>query len=132
MSFRILIRTSLAFSLLIPQITLADCNWSEDVKKSPDGYHYDYSKECHKKVGDSLEELDLRIEQVQAQSLAIRNLQTTAEEFYNETLVYRAGMEKLEKRTNALESLEKRNKLLYFLLGVGVTGLAVYGAGQLK
>jgi hypothetical protein len=38
----------------------------------------------------------------------------------------------LEKRLQEVDSLEKKNDLLYFGLGVVMTSLAVFGAARLK
>lgn len=122
----------LAASLFTAQTGWAECKWAEGVKKAPDGTHYDYTKECHKRVGDTVEELDKRRQQVELQQLTIKDLQVIALEYHKEADVFKNGMKKLEDRNNALEKLESKNKVLYFILGVVVTGAAVYGAGQLK
>lgn len=131
MLYKALIMTVI-MSFTASQVAFADCKWSEGVTKAPDGTHYDYSKDCNKRVGKVVKELDKRREQVKELNLSLKDLTIAYEYKEKENEVYLEGMDKLEDKINTLEKLESKNKILWFIIGVGATGLAVWGAGQLK
>ena len=126
------ITASILIAFLSAQTAFADCKWATGVKRAPDGTHYDYSKDCHKRVGNTVQELDKRKEQVKELNLSLKDLTIAYDEKEKENEVLMKGMEKLDDKVDALEKLESKNKVLWFFIGVGVTGLAVWGAGQLK
>ncbi len=119
-------------SFMASQIAFADCKWAEGVEKAADGTHYDYSKDCHKRVGNTVKELDKRKEQVKELNISLSDLTIAYDHKTKENEIYIEGMDKLDDKINTLEKLESKNKILWFIIGVGATGLAVWGAGQLK
>lgn len=119
------------FFLLQCNIAAAACEWSKDVKKLSNG-NYSYTKDCHLEVGKSLEKLDKKQEQVKKLNKAIelKDLVITTNEKRIEN--WKQLSIDLEDRVNTIEALKGPDKLIWFSIGVIVTGLAVHGAGQLK
>lgn len=128
MIFRVIV--SLSFLLHVTASPVLACDFSNDIQKVGDKYQY--SVECHKEVGKRLDELEIRKEQVKElnKSIELKDLALTLEQQrvdrWMDTTI------KLEDRVNTIDKLRERNKLLYIGLGVVMTGLSVWAAGQLK
>jgi hypothetical protein len=122
--------TILALSLC-SQTALADCDFSKEIEKLPDG-RFAYSSQCHKAVGKMVQDLEDREAQVaeQRKTINLKDLMVTKE--HERAQLWMDTSFKVEDRLNSLEKMKRDNELLYFFLGVGLTGLSVWGAGQLK
>jgi hypothetical protein len=116
---------------LICNTTLASCNWSEDVRKNQDG-SFSYSRGCHVEVGASLEELDLRRRQVDElkKSVELKDLAISYSE--QRTQLWIDSSIKMNERLNQHEATRANSGWIYFGVGVAVTVLSVWAAGQLK
>lgn len=104
---------------------------AKDIVKQDDG-SYKYSKECHLEVGKTFGALEKREQQVQLLEKTIELKDLALDKSYERIENFRESTYKLEDRVNAMEEMKKNNEILYFVLGIVVTGVAVYGAGQLK
>lgn len=104
---------------------------SKDIQKQEDG-SYKYSKECHTEVGKTFNALEKREQQVEKLEKVIELKDLSLDKSYERIDMWRETTYKLEDRVNTMEEMKKNNEVLYFILGMAVTGLAVYGAGQLK
>lgn len=116
---------------IAPLQALAECDFSTGIEKMADG-RFAYSAECHKKVGKLVADSKDKDDQIAALSktielkdLGIRTQEQRAQLWMDTSF-------KLEDRVNQMESMKSTNQWLYFGIGVLTTGLAVWGAGQLR
>jgi hypothetical protein len=123
--YKILILSALLFSSPV-----VACDFSTGIEKSGSGYLY--SVDCHKHVGKIVLDLEDRESQVQSLNKALE-LKTQALTIADErNLKLRESLYKVEDRVDSMERLKRTNEVLYFVGGVLLTGLAVWGAGHLK
>lgn len=108
----------------------ADCDFSKDIQKNADG-SYTYTRECHLDVGNTYKALEKRVLQVGKLEEALELKDLALIKSHERMDLWRNTTYKLEDRVNSMEEFKKRNEWLYFGLGIVVTGLAVWGAGQL-
>jgi len=114
---------------LLPLSSWAACDFST-IKKVSSGYLY--SGECHKEVGDLKHEAETRRGQVDKLNNSIK-LKDLAIKTHEERVVqWRDTSLKLEDRVRKQAKWGKVNDVMHFLLGVGVSGLAVWGASRLN
>ena len=109
----------------------ADCDFSKDIQKQADG-NYLYTKDCHTEVGKRVNALEKREEQVVKLEKTVELKDLALDKAHDRIDLWRNTSYKIEDRANTMEEMKKKNELLYFALGIVVTGLAVYGAGQLR
>jgi hypothetical protein len=105
------------------------CDFSS-VKKQ--GNSYLYSKECHDKVNKLQKETQLREEQVGELKKSIELKDLAIDKGLERVELWKESSYDLEDRLHKVRKYESYNSWVYFTLGVFVTGVAVYGAGQLK
>lgn len=117
-------------AITLSNVAMADCDFKTGVEKLPDG-RFAYSSECHIKVGEMKRDNGLLTTQVadyqkviELKDLALTKANERADLWMNASF-------KLQDRMNAVDELKSKNQLLTFFAGVAVTGLAVWGAGQL-
>lgn len=120
----------ICMALAYNPVAFADCDYSKDIQKNADG-SYNYTKDCHLDVGKKVNALDKREQQVQLLEKTIELKDLALDKSYERIENFRESTYKLEDRVNAMEEMKKNNEILYFVLGIVVTGVAVYGAGQL-
>lgn len=111
--------------------TFADCDFSRDIKKLPSG-EYSYTAECHIEVGKRVQESELREKQVLKLNQSLDQKDKALDMAELRIQNWQQTAFKLEDRVNLIEKISDSNRVLYFILGVGVTSLAVFGAGQLR
>lgn len=124
----------LASSLLILALStnaLADCDFSTGIEKLADG-RYAYSVECHKKVGKMVADEKDRVEQVAKKDVQISDLGVQIDMQSRRAQLWMDTSLKLEDRVTQMEAMKSTNNWLHFGLGVLTTGIAVWGAGQLR
>lgn len=115
---------------LLSTPAFAECDFSTGIKKVEGGFLY--TEQCHLKVGQMNEQLELKDRQIKHLEKSIE-LKDLAISKYNERIeLWMNTSYKLEERINKIDRMNDFNKWLYFGIGVAVTGIAVYGAGQLK
>jgi hypothetical protein len=109
----------------------ATCDFSTGVTKNDNG-SYTYTKECHVAVGQMKNDLETANGQIveykkviELKDLAITKSDQRADMWMDSSF-------KLQDRLNTVDELKSKNQYLAFALGILVTGLAVYGAGQLR
>ena len=112
------------------QVALADCDYSKIVA-SPDGQTYTYSRELHLCVGRMKKDLDSANTQIADYKSAITLKDLAMVDSEKRTDLWMNSTFALQDRMSKIDSLEKKNNTLYFVLGILVTSAAVYGAGQL-
>ena len=112
----------LALCLAMPAYG-ADCNPQTDIKKNQDG-SYTYTKDCNTRVGEIVEELDLRKEQVKKLNDSISyykmgyDLQEQRAKDWMNTSI------QLDKELQRQKTFSTWEKVGYFILGVAVVGVA--------
>lgn len=116
---------------LIYSPTYADCDFSKDIQKQADG-SYNYTKDCHIEVGKKVDALSKREQQVEKLEKAIDLKDLALDKAHERIDLWRETSYKIEDRANAMEQMKKNNELMYFALGIVVTGIAIYGANQLR
>lgn len=115
----------------ISNVALADCDWSTGVTKLPDG-SFKYSAECHIKVGETVRDLDIAKNQIVDYKKAIELKDLALQKSDERVNLWMDTSYKLQDRMAAIDSIQSKNNWLHFGLGVVFTGLAVWGAGQLR
>lgn len=121
---------TLLIGFSLSNLAFADCDYSKIVK-NPDGT-YTYSRELHLCVGQMKSELEAANTQVveykkviDLKDLALTKANERSDMWMNTSF-------KMQDRINSIESLQSKSNLLYTALGVGLTVLSVWAAGQLK
>lgn len=120
----------LVTSLLSSNFAYAECDFSKDLKRTEQGYLY--TAECHKEVGKMFTELTQRDDQVEKLNKTIELKDLALTQSNGRVEMWRDTTFKLEDRVNTIERMKDKNKVIWFILGIGMTSLAVWGAGQLK
>lgn len=115
---------------LISNLAFADCNWSTGIKTLPDG-GFEYSKECHIKVGQLIQDNNTQTQQITDlnKAVSLKDLALTQSDA-RATLWFNTSSQ-LEDRLQKVDSLEKHNDWLFFGLGVLTTFAAGYGVAKL-
>jgi len=116
---------------LFASSAFADCDFSTGIKSNPDGT-YNYSKECHIKVGQIVQDNATKDAQIAdyKKALTLKDLTiTTDEQRINNFAV---ALDRTMARVDKADELRDRNYWLYFGLGVLVTGAAAYSAAKLS
>lgn len=118
--------------LLFSNIASADCNFKQGfgVTKVEGGYLY--TPECHVAVGQMKQDLETVTTQlgeykkaIELKDLALGKSNERADLWMNTSF-------KLQDRMTVIDDMKNKNQWLTFFAGVAVTGLAVWGAGQLR
>lgn len=123
--------SSLLLILALASPAHAECDFSTGIEKLADG-RFAYSSECHKKVGKMVADEKDRQEQLAQKDVQIKNLGVDLGIQQQRAQLWMDTSLKLEDRVNQMETMRSNNNLLHFILGVATTGVAVWGAGQLR
>lgn len=107
------------------------CEFSQDIQRNEDGT-YTYTRDCHVEVGKKLDELDIRLLQIEDLKSSLDLKDMALDKAEDRIELWRDTSFKLEDRVNKIEQYKSEQQWWWFALGVVVTGAAVYGAGQLK
>lgn len=108
-----------------------DCDFKKDIQKL-DEENYKYTTDCHKEVGKRVKKLILKEKQVEKLEEVIELKDIAIVKGHERTELWMQTSYKLEDRVNAAERIKEKQQWYWFVLGVVVTGTAVWGAGQLK
>jgi hypothetical protein len=107
------------------------CDFGNDITKNEDGT-YTYSRECHILVGNKLNELKLRKEEIaelrislKLKDLALTEANTRIDLWKNQTL-------ELESRINSQDKWSKYNNWINIGIGIGLTVASGWALGQIK
>lgn len=109
----------------------AMCDWKNDIKENSNGT-YTYSRDCHDEVGKTLRvngllgaKIDLLEKQIELKDLQISK--------YDErTQLWMNTSNELNEKLIKYQSVTTTDKWVSFGLGVAVTVLSVWAAGQLN
>lgn len=108
----------------------ADCNFATGITPGPNNT-FIYSQECHRKVGQLVDQNKSKDAQIAdyVKAISLKDLAYTAADqratLWNDTAA------KLEDRLQKVDSLQSKNETLYFGLGVLTTFAAAWAAGKL-
>lgn len=118
-------------SLLFSQVARGDCDFSKDIKPTDHGT-YEYTKDCHIKVGQLVQDGSTKDKQIQDlnQAITLKNLALDTSDKRADN--WMSTSLQLQDRVQKIDQLEKGNNILYFALGIAFTSLAVWGAGNLR
>lgn len=115
---------------LISQSVMADCNFKTDIAPGPNKT-FIYSEACHLKVGQMVQDAKTKTQQLDDLTKAISLKDLALQESDKRATLWNGTASKLEDRLQKVDSLEKKNEVLYFGLGVLTTFLAAYAAAKL-
>lgn len=116
-------------AISLSNVAIADCDFSKIVHNA-DGT-MTYTKELHICVGQMKQDLESANAQLTAYKSAIDLKDLAITKANERSDLWMNTSFKLQDRMNAVDDLKSKNQLLTFFAGVVVTGLAVWGAGQL-
>lgn len=105
----------------------AECDFSLGVKSLPNG-NYEYSKDCHVRVGQLVQSNDTKDRQIVDLNQAIQLKDLAIKRADERTALWMDTSFKLEERLNKVHDLQSRNQWLFFSLGVVTTALSVFVA----
>jgi hypothetical protein len=115
----------------LPLRAVAACDFAVDIKANTDGT-YTYSRDCHIEVGKRVKKLELTEQRadelektIELKDLALVRQKERAD-LWMDTSV------KVNDKLQSYESAAKSSDWLHFGLGVAVTVLSVWAAGQLR
>lgn len=121
---------ALMIATFLPISALAECDFKTGITKTEGGYLY--TRECHIKVGEMKQDLEIEVEKtakltkaLELKDLAITRADQRADLWMNTSF-------KLEDRVNTIDEMRKTNQWLYFGLGVVTMFAASYAASQLN
>jgi hypothetical protein len=116
--------------LSLTSSAFGSCDFANDIKENPNGT-YTYTKECHIEVGKRVKKLALVEEQVlqlektiELKDLALSKQRERADMWMDASL-------KINDKLVQYDAIASKDDKLYFLMGVGITILSVWAAGQL-
>lgn len=114
---------------LFSNFAFADCDFSKGITKLPDG-NYEYSLECHLKVGQLVQDSAVKDKQIQdlTTALDLKNAALTIAD--QRVALWEKTSDDELSRLNTMESDQHHDNTLAFALGVATTFLAAYAAGQ--
>lgn len=120
---------TLLIALSLTNVALADCDYSKLVHNA-DGT-VTYSKELHICVGQMKADLASANSQIAdyKQAITLKDLALTKSEQRGDMWMTQSFT--LQDRLDKVEDYKSKNEIIYFVGGVLLTGLAVWGAGQL-
>lgn len=113
----------------LPSAAMANCDFSKVVHNA-DGT-MTYTKELHVCVGQMKADLESANSQIAdyKKAIELKDLALTKSEQRGDMWMNQSFT--LQDRMDKIESYKSKNEILYFVGGVFLTGLAVWGAGQL-
>jgi hypothetical protein len=116
--------------LSLPAQSFAACDFANDIKAMPDGT-YSYTRDCHVEVGKRVKRLALVEQQVvelektiELKDLALVKQKERADLWMDTSF-------KMNDKLQAYEAASSKSDWVHFGLGVAVTVLSVWAAGQL-
>lgn len=110
---------------LFSSTCFAECDFSTGAVRQADGT-YQYTKECHIKVGELVQGAKIKDEQIQDYKKAIELKDLTIQKADQRTQLWIDTSMKLEDNIQKIQSYRGRNEWIYFGLGA----LTVFAAGM--
>ena len=113
----------------ISNLAFASCDFSTGIKPLPDG-NYEYSKVCHIRVGQLVEDNNTKAQQIQdlTKALSLKDLAIQADE--TRIGLWQKSADDELNRLDTMESEQKHSDWLFFALGAGSMFLAAYVAAK--
>jgi hypothetical protein len=110
---------------MVSNTAFADCNFSTDITKQADGT-YSYTKECHIKVGQLVQDNKTKDQQISDlnQAITLKDLAITKSD--QRAQMWMDTSFKLEDDVQKMNKFKSDNQWIYFGLGV----LTVFAAGM--
>jgi hypothetical protein len=120
----------LIIACLMPLSALADCDFKTGITKNDNGT-YTYSRECHIKVGELRQDLDIATEQNLkfTKALELKDLALTKAD--QRADMWQQTAFKLEDRITTIDGMRTSNQWLMFGFGMVTMFAASYAASQL-
>ena len=115
---------SLILIVFISNSVLADCDFKTGITQLPNG-NYEYTKACHIKVGQLVQDNATKTQQVADLTKAITLKDLAIKYSDDRATLWSNTSSQLEERLQKVDSLERKNDWLFFGLGV----LTTIGAG---
>ena len=117
----------LIISVLIFSFSLnsafAQCDFAKDIKENQDG-SYTYTRECHIEVGKRVKKLEIAEKTIDELDLSLSKEKERTDMWRETSFV-------LDEKFSKYEKTSKLNDIVHVALGVGLTVLAVWAAGQI-
>lgn len=125
-----LINVFVCLAMLSSSSAFAECKWATGIKKTEGGYLY--SDECHGRVGLLVKDMDDLNKEVESlrKTIDLKNL--ALDKADERVMLWRKESYEQFQYLQAQQELARKNETLWFVLGIVVTGAAVWGAGQLR
>lgn len=124
------ILAALVISCLLSVSAMADCDFKTGITKNDNGT-YTYTRECHIKVGELRQDLDIANEQnlkftkaLELKDLALNKADQRAD-------MWQQTAFKLEDRITTIDNMRTSNQWIMFGVGVATMFAASYAASQL-
>lgn len=115
--------------LMVPFVSLGDCDFSKGITPGLNGT-FVYSETCHKKVGQVVQDnknlTQANSDLTKAISLKDLAIQTSDKR----ATLWNNTAENLESRLQKVDTMEKHNEWIFFGLGVLATGASVWLAAK--
>jgi hypothetical protein len=106
------------------------CDFSSGIKQLPNG-NYEYSKECHISVGQMVEDIKVKDEQIAALTEGLRLKDVALETADQRISLWMSTAFKLEDRVNSIDKWRSTNNTLYFVGGILTMVAATYAASKI-
>lgn len=126
-----LISSVVIAAMLSSNVAWAKCDFGKDIKKNANGT-YTYTEGCHIEVGKVVKKSKTQEKRIEKLEKVIELKDLALVKSHERTQLWMDTTIKLEDRVNTIERVNDTQKVLYFVGGVLLTGLAVWGAGQLR
>lgn len=110
--------------------SFAACEWSTGIHLLPDS-NYEYSRECHVRVGETVRDLSIEIKKTELLTSAIKLKDVAISKSDERADMWMKTSQDLEKRVETLDRMNSQTKWIYFGLGFLAASAAVYGASKL-
>lgn len=114
----------------IPYMAYSSCDYKNDIKRNQDG-SYTYTKDCHIEFGKTIEELEIRKEQLENTKKIITLKDLAVQDYERNVTIWKNTALDLNNRLEKIEDSRNTDKTIYFILGVATSVLSAYTASKL-
>lgn len=115
---------------LVSNLGFAECDFSKGITPLPNG-NYEYSKDCHIRVGQLVQENATKDQQISDYIKAISLKDLAIKESDNRAQLWLTTSSDLENRIQKLDSMQRTNEFLYFGAGVLASVLIGFATARL-
>jgi len=112
-------------------VSYAACDFATDIKENSNGT-YTYSRDCHVEAGKAFKSVSLLGDKIELleKKLELKDLMIT--KYEERTQLWMDTSFKLNDKLQTYEQVNSQDKWISFGLGVGLTILSVWAAGQIN